>query len=116
MSIRLTGEGKIYNIKNFGKVLSLSIGSSRKVKGEFVTDFFNAKILGEQNVEYFLSRSFAEKDRVSFEGSLTTSSWEKEGVKRTSVEIIVNNIEKKAVDTTSPVQTNPEFTTDQIPF
>jgi hypothetical protein len=97
MSARVQVEGKIYNIKSFGKVLSFTLSSSRKVKGEFVTDFFNAKILGQDNIDFFIGKNIVEKDRVWADGSLVVNSWEKDGVKKSSVEIIVNNIEKKVI-------------------
>jgi single-stranded DNA-binding protein len=111
MSAFVKVKGKVCNIKSFGKVLSFAIASSRKIKGEFHTDFFNVKILGEDKIKFF-GHLVADKNRVEIDGSLVTSSWEKDGIKRNQVEIIVNEMKQGE----QKIQDQPMIDSESIPF
>lgn len=85
-----------------GMVLAkFSIGNTKKVKGEFVTNFFNCvcfKDVAEQVSQ------LPEKAKINIEGILTQDRWEKDGKKMSIVKIIVNKIYSEA----QPIQQQEE--------
>lgn len=71
--------------------MGIAINRRSKNKDAKEVDFFN--IVAFDKTAEFCGRYLTKGSRVLVEGYLQTSSYEKDGVKRTSVEIMINNIE-----------------------
>lgn len=71
--------------------MGIAINRRSKNKDAKEVDFFN--IVAFDKTAEFCGRYLTKGSRVLVEGYLQTSTYEKDGVKRTNVEIMVNNIE-----------------------
>ena len=71
--------------------MGIAINRRSKNKDVKEVDFFN--IVAFDKTAEFCGKYLTKGSRVLVEGYLQTSSYEKDGVKRTSVDIMVNNIE-----------------------
>lgn len=70
-------------------VARVGIAVNRRAKDE--VDFFNLVAFGK--TAEFLSKYFGRGSKVLIEGRLQTSTYEKDGVKRTATDIIIEQIE-----------------------
>lgn len=93
LSGNLTRDPEVRYSQNGMAFAKMGIAVNRRSKNKDVkeVDFFN--IVAFDKTAEFCGRYLTKGSRVLIEGSLQTSSYEKDGVKRTSVEIMVNNIE-----------------------
>ena len=79
-------------VPNSGKaILEFSVGVARGFKREDGTDWFNCALFGEraEKISPFLMKG----TKVLIEGALRINSYEKDGVKKYSTQILVNNLE-----------------------
>lgn len=124
---RTTKDIEMFN-ENMGK---LSIAVSRPYKnlnGEYETDFFDCVIFNAAS-EYI--KNIKKGSLVSIEGRLQNSSFEKDGRKYTSTNIIVNRIQVlvkpqpkenpyeticNSIKTESNIGEQIEITSDDLPF
>lgn len=70
-------------------VARVGIAVNRRAKDE--VDFFNLVAFGK--TAEFLSKYFGRGSKVLIEGRLQTSTYEKDGVKRTATDIIIESVE-----------------------
>lgn len=90
---RLTRDVELKSTPNGKQVATASLATSKKFKnqaGEFIeqSQFHNLVIWqGAENFAKYLSKG----SKVYLEGELSTSNWEKDGVKQYKTEIVVNN-------------------------
>lgn len=87
---------KDIELKNNGgkDYIFFSIAVQRTTKdneGHYESDFINCKAFG--NTAKFISQYFNKGDGIELEGRITTSSYEKNGNKQYSTDILVNNVE-----------------------
>ena len=93
---RLTKDGELRYTPNGNPVMNISIASNRVRKnqstGEYeeAANFFDATILGRkaESLAQYLQKGV----RVAIDGELRYQSWEKDGQKRSKVEIIVDRL------------------------
>lgn len=71
-------------------VARVGIAVNRRAKDE--VDFFNLVAFGKKTAE-FLCKYFEKGSKVLIEGRLQTSTYEKDGVKRTATDVIIEQIE-----------------------
>lgn len=93
LSGNLTRDPEVRYSQNGMAFARMGIAVNRRSKNKDVkeVDFFN--IVAFDKTAEFCGRYLTKGSRVMIEGYLQTSSYEKDGVKRTSVEILINNIE-----------------------
>ena len=93
LSGNLTRDPEVRYSQNGMAFARMGIAINRRSKNKDVkeVDFFN--IVAFDKTAEFCGKYLTKGSRVLVEGYLQTSSYEKDGVKRTSVEIMVNNIE-----------------------
>lgn len=70
-------------------VARVGIAVNRRAKDE--VDFFNLVAFGK--VAEFMSKYFGRGSKVLIEGRLQTSTYEKDGVKRTATDVIIESVE-----------------------
>ena len=70
-------------------VARVGIAVNRRIKDE--VDFFNLVAFGK--TAEFLSKYFSKGSKILVEGRLQTSTYEKDGVKRTATDVIIEQIE-----------------------
>lgn len=88
LSGNLTRDVELYNGTNTA-VAKTGIAVNRRAKDE--VDFFNLVAFGK--TAEFMSKYFGRGSKVLIEGRLQTSTYEKDGVKRTATDVIVEQIE-----------------------
>lgn len=92
---RLTKDIELKDLDNDRKVTNFSIAVRRDYKnqnGEYESDFFNCSAFG--NTASFLASYFKKGQELLLIGHLQNNQWETEnGEKRTSTNIIVENVE-----------------------
>jgi single-strand DNA-binding protein len=89
------------------KVAKFSLATSKKVKGEQVTEWHNI-VAFEQRAS--LIESYVNKgDLIYIEGELKTRSWEKDGTRHYMTEIIVDRI-----DFLTPKSTSQSTSSDHL--
>ena len=92
---RLTKDIELKDLGNDKKVANFSVAVRRDYKnanGEYESDFFNCSAFG--NTAVFLSNYFKKGSEILIIGHLQNNQWETEsGEKRTSTNIIVENVE-----------------------
>lgn len=72
-------------------VARVGIAVNRPFSKDKAVDFFNLTAFGKS--AEFLSKYFSKGSKVLIEGRLQTSTYEKDGVKRTATDIIVEKVE-----------------------
>lgn len=86
--------------------LRVAVNDSRRVEGEWtdVPGYYSVQVWGAQglNCEKFLSRG----KPVGVQGRLSWREWEKDGVKRESIEIIANSVQFLGGRDDAPADTN----------
>lgn len=87
---RLTREVEMKDTKSGMQVARVGIAVDRRGKKD-EADFFN--LVAFDKTAAFMLKYLHRGERVLIEGRLQTSSYEKDGVKRTSVDVIVENVE-----------------------
>ena len=106
---RITKDGDLRFAAGSGNaVLKFSIAIDRRFKkeGQKEVDFFNCIMFGkyaESIAPYILKGKL-----ISVTGSLQTGNYEKDGIKRYTTDIVVNELkllEKKSYDSTTPQDT-----------
>ena len=92
ISGNLGRDSELTFIPNSGKgVLKFSIGVARGFKKEDGTDWVNCTLFGDRAEK--LSSYLIKGTKVLVEGALRINSYEKNGEKKHSTEVLVNNVE-----------------------
>lgn len=101
-----------------GRVFARTSIAVKRPFGKDTTDFFNL-VAWERSAE-FLAKYFSKGSRILIEGHLQTGSYEKDDVKHSTVDVVVDQIEfaGDAKKSSSPADDfNGESTdTDDFPF
>lgn len=110
MEIRETASGTA--IANFGIAVNERRKNSRTGEWEDVPNYFECVMFGSraQSVSRFIGKG----SKVAIDGKLRYSSWEKDGQKRSKVEVVVDDIEFMSKGSAAPQ--NDDYYTDDIPF
>lgn len=125
---RLTADAEIKYTQNNIPVTSFSLAVERRFQkdGERVTDFINC--VAWRNTAEFISKYFKKGDPITIQGEIQTRKYtDKDGNKRTAVEVIINDARfvpaksNNTNDNTPPAfSNNAEFTDlsgdDDLPF
>ncbi len=90
LSGNLTRDVELYNGTNTA-VAKTGIAVNRPFSKDKAVDFFNLVAFGKS--AEFLSKYFGRGSRILVEGRLQTSTYEKDGVKRTATDVIIEQIE-----------------------
>ena len=118
-SIHLLGnvgnDPEIVNLDNGTKIAKMSLATSETYKnksGEKVTDtqWHNLVCFGKLSeiIEKYVNKG----DKIYVDGKIKYDKWEKDGVKRTSTSIVINNMTmlgSKPQDNTPENNTNDQF-------
>ena len=90
---RLTADPELRQTPNGTNVCSFSVAVNRAysgANGERQTDFINC-VAWRQTAE-FVTRYFSKGSMIAVQGSIQTGSYEKDGVKRSTFEIVADNV------------------------
>ena len=89
---RLTREPELKQTNSGLTVCTVNLAVDRKMKqdGNKITDFFNCTAWRQQ--AEFLASHFHKGSAIFIEGNLQTRSWEKDGEKRYSTDIVIDDI------------------------
>ena len=89
---RLTADPELKTTPNGISVTSFSIAVSRRYRSgeETQADFINV-VCWRQTAE-FVTRYFSKGSMIAVQGSIQTGSYEKDGVKRSTFEIVADNV------------------------
>ena len=105
--------------QNNTQVCNFSLATSQKVKGEEQTEWHNITCFGKtaEIAEKFLTKG----KLVCIEGSINTSTYEKDGEKRYSTKIICNKLEMlgskdEAKEVGVNVKVDMDTINDDLPF
>lgn len=115
---RLGQDPEVKYIKSGTAVANLSVATSAKVKDQDKTEWHKVVVWGK--AAEFAGNHCSKGDLVSVDGWLETRSWEKDGVKKYSTEIIgfrldkVNWAVEKAQD--RPARHDGDGYPDDVPF
>jgi len=90
LSGNLTRDVELYNSTNTA-VAKTGIAVNRPFSKDKAVDFFNLVAFGK--TAEFMSKYFGRGSKVLIEGRLQTSTYEKDGVKRTATDIIIEQVE-----------------------
>lgn len=95
ISGRLTRDAELKQTTNGNQVLTFSIASNERRKNaagewEDYANYFDCSMFGEraQKLQKYLEKG----NKVTVSGKLRHRSWEKEGIKHSRVEVIVNEL------------------------
>ena len=91
LSGRLTRDPEVRYSQQGTAFARTSIAVNRFTNKEKAVDFFNVVSFGK--TAEFCGRYFKKGSRVLVEGRLQTNSYEKDGVKHSSTEVLIENIE-----------------------
>ena len=88
---RFTRDPELRSTPQGVSVCNFSLGVTRNYKtgGNYESDFINC--VAWRNTAEFISKYFKKGNLVCVEGTLQSRSWEQDGVKRQTVEVMVEN-------------------------
>lgn len=116
---RITKDIELKQTESEIKYTRFSIAVSRNYKnegGEYDTDFFN--VVAWRKTAEFISNHFKKGSRIAISGKLQTNKYtDKEGIERTSVEIVaedVDFIDKKETNEGQPKEAKVEESNDDV--
>ncbi len=116
---RITKDIELKQTESEIKYTRFSIAVSRNYKnegGEYDTDFFN--VVAWRKTAEFISNHFKKGSRIAISGKLQTNKYtDKEGVERTSVEIVaedVDFIDKKETNEEQTKEAKVEESNDDV--
>ena len=105
---RLTRDPELKQTNSGLTVCSVTVAVDRRVKtdGNKVTDFFNCTAWRQQ--AEFLSTHFRKGSAIFIEGNLQTRAYEKDGEKRHSTDIVIDDIRfvENKTDSNTPSASN----------
>lgn len=118
---RLVKDVELKQTTSGTRVGSFSIAVNRKYNDKEETSFFNCVAFGK--TAEIIAQYVKKGHRISIDGRLVQRSWEKDGQKRSTVEIVVENFQflesRKGVESmgeqVDSVPDNP-FSDSEIPF
>lgn len=123
---RLTAEPELRTTTNGVSVTSFNVAVDRSYKNgeEKQTDFLS--VVAWRGTAEFVSKYFRKGSMIVVQGSLQTRNYEdKNGNKRTAVEIVADNVhfcgskadnQQTTPSTTSPLDIDPYAMEDELPF
>ena len=88
---RLTGDPKFYVNNDELKIVGFAIANNRHVSQKEMVSFINCKAFGK--LAEIIGKHCHKGQQVAIQGRLQQETWEKEGVKKNDVAIMVNEIE-----------------------
>lgn len=102
--LRTTGNGT--NVLNIGVAVNDRHKNAQTGEWEDYPNFLDCKMFGERTAK--LAQMLSKGQKVAIEGKLRYSQWEKDGQKRSKVEILMENIEFLSPREPKPEQPKPE--------
>ena len=113
---RLTGDPELRKTPSDISFTRFSIAVQRnyipKNGGERETDFFS--VVSWRSTAEYICKYFKKGDLIVIQGSIQTGSYEKDGTKRNTFDIVVSNVsvcnsQKSETNTSKPFTDNDEF-------
>lgn len=124
---RLTGEPTIIMSNSGSSIAKFTTALDRafKQEGQPTADFVNCVAFGK--TAEFIEKYFHKGNRIAYTGHLQTGSYEKDGVKHYTTDIVIETVEfceSRKSSSTEPVESNntndfinvPEDTDEELPF
>ena len=87
---RLTADPEVRQTPNGISVCSFSIAVDRFANGERKADFIN--VTAWRGTASFLCKYFSKGSMIAVQGAIQTGTYEKDGVKRNTFEIVADNV------------------------
>lgn len=113
---RLTKKPEIKQVAGDLRIVNFSIACNGRKKEE--TYFFDCVCFGK--VAEVVDQYCDKGSKVAIEGRLQQQRWEKDGIKKSKVEIVVNNLQfldtKVSTVKNTPTENNNPFSNEDIPF
>ena len=112
---RLTADPQLKQTPSGKKVTSFCIAVDSKRKddsGMYISDFFN--IVAWEKTAEFITKYFGKGKEIFIDGCLQSRSWEKNGEKRYTLEVLVESVRFVGSKTTTQPADSGPYTSDPL--
>ena len=107
---------EVRNTQSGTTIASFSMATTKQIKGEKKTSWHKVKAFGK--TAEIIAQYFTKGSKIMIEGEISYNEWEKDGIKRVSTDIVVNEFhfvdgKKQASSTNPPIANTQSYQPDE---